>query len=214
MSDKELRECSYHGLTEYYHDTHQYRCKKCNSERVSAHRTGRKKALVAYFGGSCKICGYSTYHGALHFHHVDPNTKKFGLARGGVTRSLRKCIKEAGQCVLVCSNCHAELHAGLIALPDNSEEAAAVADKLLQELQQKDDDRAKRKWCGICGAKKFKTARRCKACFGRSRERIVWPAYEELIEMVAKTSKIAVAKKLGVSESAVRKRIKNHSPLA
>jgi ribosomal protein L30E len=53
---------------------------------------------------------------ALHFHHIDPATKSFGLARRGITRSLERVRAEAAKCVLLCSNCHAEVEAGLVAL--------------------------------------------------------------------------------------------------
>jgi hypothetical protein len=38
-----------------------------------------KEILVAEAGGSCLICGYDRYAGALQFHHLDPATKSFGL---------------------------------------------------------------------------------------------------------------------------------------
>lgn len=42
--------------------------------------------------------------------------------------------------------------------------------------------------------------------------KINWPNYEELIEMVTKTSKFVVSKQLGVSWQAVDKHIKTHKP--
>jgi hypothetical protein len=53
----------------------------------------------------------------LHFHHVDPTQKAFSLARQGVTRSLESARAEAAKCVLLCSNCHAEVEAGQRYLP-------------------------------------------------------------------------------------------------
>ena len=43
----------------------------------------------------------------------------------------------------------------------------------------------------------------------RTRKRIQWPQDEELLRMVEKASKSAVAKKLGASEAAVRKKLSN-----
>ncbi len=104
--------CKHHGVTDYYWDGHQNRCKKCNSERVVRHRVERKKKLVEHFGGKCKVCGYSKCYGALHFHHQDPVTKKFGI-HSGTSHSLKECIEEAKKCILVCANCHAEIHSKL-----------------------------------------------------------------------------------------------------
>ena len=58
------------------------------------------------------LCGYDRYLGALEFHHMDRNTKEFrALAACGRTRSFAKLAKEAKKCVLLCSNCHAEVEA-------------------------------------------------------------------------------------------------------
>ena len=73
--------------------------------------------LVAEAGGACAICGYDRYIGALHFHHLDPATKEFGISRRGFTRSIQKMREEAAKCVLLCSNCHAEVEAGAATLP-------------------------------------------------------------------------------------------------
>ena len=89
-----------------------YRCLRCQSEQVIQRRRRLKARLVAEAGGSCRLCGYDRYVGALHFHHLDPSTKRFALG-GGATRSLERSRDEASRCVLLCSNCHAEVEAGL-----------------------------------------------------------------------------------------------------
>jgi 5-methylcytosine-specific restriction endonuclease McrA len=81
-------------------------------------RRRAKLRLIAEAGGCCRICGYDRYSGALHFHHVDPSQKEFGLARRGFTRSIEKMRAEAAKCVLLCSNCHAEVEAGIATLPE------------------------------------------------------------------------------------------------
>lgn len=75
-----------------------------------------KQFLVDEFGGGCVICGYDRVLANLHFHHVDPATKSFGvtMARG---RSLAAYLEEAKKCILVCANCHGEIEAGVIACP-------------------------------------------------------------------------------------------------
>ncbi len=70
-----------------------------------------------YKGGKCVMCGYSRYSGALDFHHKDPSQKDFGLSTKGLTRSWEKIKEEIDKCVLVCANCHRELHAGITQLP-------------------------------------------------------------------------------------------------
>jgi hypothetical protein len=75
-----------------------------------------KQILVSDAGGRCVQCGYDRCVAALHFHHGEPRNKAFDLSRHGVTRSLARARAEAGKCVLLCSNCHAEVEAGAITL--------------------------------------------------------------------------------------------------
>lgn len=61
-----------------------------------------------------------------------------------------------------------------------------------------------------CGNVKLIKSPQCEGCHKKSLERIVWPSTEELLAMIQATSFYATGKKLGVSDNAVRKRIKNH----
>jgi len=74
--------------------------------------------LVSEAGGSCRICGYSRSLAALHFHHLDPEEKRFGMGREGVTRSLAEMRAEARKCALLCANCHAEVEAGIVRIEE------------------------------------------------------------------------------------------------
>lgn len=111
MSIVELRECKNHGLTEFIKRADGYfRCRKCAIEAVSKRRRNNKLALVEYKGGKCEICGYDKCIEALSFHHLDPSKKDFGIGSGD-TVSLKRLKDEADKCILVCNNCHAEIHA-------------------------------------------------------------------------------------------------------
>jgi hypothetical protein len=62
----------------------------------------------------CSQCGYNKYHGALHFHHLDKNTKLFQLTAYEAPRhSMSKIMAEIAKCVVLCANCHAEVHGGV-----------------------------------------------------------------------------------------------------
>lgn len=104
--------CPKHGLTEFYYDKHYtaYKCKECRKDAVLDKRRRNKIALVEYKGGKCEICGYHKCIDALEFHHLNKDEKSFGIGSGD-TRSLEKLKKEADKCILVCSNCHKEIHA-------------------------------------------------------------------------------------------------------
>jgi hypothetical protein len=110
--------CRHHGNTVFVLENRgAYRCRKCRQEAVSRWRRRVKLRLVEEAGGSCRLCGYDRYQGALQFHHLDPGQKEFIISRQGVTRSLAEARREAAKCLLLCANCHAEVEAGVATLP-------------------------------------------------------------------------------------------------
>jgi len=70
-----------------------------------------KQLLVTEAGGRCRLCGYERCLAALEFHHLDPNAKEFGVSRRGA-RSIDALRTEVRKCILLCSNCHAEVESG------------------------------------------------------------------------------------------------------
>ena len=66
--------------------------------------------MVKYKGGKCEICGYDKCIDALEFHHLNQETKSFGIGNGDI-RSLKRLKEEADKCIMVCPNCHKEIHA-------------------------------------------------------------------------------------------------------
>jgi 5-methylcytosine-specific restriction endonuclease McrA len=109
--------CERHGDVALRRDARgTYRCPHCNAERVMARRRDVKAILVAEAGGACRLCGYDRCHRALEFHHLDPAVKEFAIGLRGITRSLERARAEAAKCVLLCSNCHVEVEAGVVAL--------------------------------------------------------------------------------------------------
>jgi len=83
---------------------------------VSKRRKRLKEMVIEYKGGKCSICGYKKYPGAFDLHHIDGKTKGFGLSTRGLTRSWKKIKAEADKCILVCANCHREIHGGITQL--------------------------------------------------------------------------------------------------
>jgi transposase len=113
-----MRDCHRHGLTEFLIEGRgYYRCKRCRIESVSQRRRRVKSILVSEAGGRCALCGYDRCTAALHFHHVDPSSKRFHLSMQGVARSLASARAEMAKCVLLCANCHAEVEIGVSRLP-------------------------------------------------------------------------------------------------
>jgi 5-methylcytosine-specific restriction endonuclease McrA len=84
---------------------------------VQRRREKVRLMTVSYKGGCCQVCGYDRCIEALEFHHLDPSRKDFGISYKGYTRSWERVKEEADKCVLLCANCHREVHAGILQLP-------------------------------------------------------------------------------------------------
>ena len=61
----------------------------------------------------CEICSYKRCAKALHFHHLDSSKKEYKPSNLS-SKSIATFHTEIKKCVLLCSNCHAEVHAGCI----------------------------------------------------------------------------------------------------
>ena len=83
---------------------------KSTKKRVQKWRLRQKQRAIDYKGGKCSACGYNKCPDALDFHHLDPTEKEFGLASSGITRAWERVKKELDKCILLCANCHRELH--------------------------------------------------------------------------------------------------------
>jgi predicted DNA-binding protein YlxM (UPF0122 family) len=89
--------------------------RKRNAVNSVVKRKQKLKGLaIEYKGGKCVKCGYDKYNGALQFHHLNPEEKDFSFSDGGYSLSWLKIIKELDKCILVCANCHSEIHGGII----------------------------------------------------------------------------------------------------
>lgn len=115
--EKETKQCTLcfqvYNLDNFYKKKdgkiHTY-CKSClNTETVNRQRKVKQDA-VNYKGGKCQKCGYGKYIGALHFHHIDPDTKDIKW-KNFKLRKFNEAFKlELNKCILLCANCHAEIH--------------------------------------------------------------------------------------------------------
>lgn len=80
-----------------------------NYERVKSYRQKIKTKAIEYKGGKCERCGYNKCEWALDFHHKNANEKEFSISRYS-TLSWDRIKKELDKCIMVCANCHREIH--------------------------------------------------------------------------------------------------------
>lgn len=94
------------------------RCKNCFKIYAVTKNYDKRKNFINEAKKECCVCGYIRYKGALEFHHTKPETKLFEIAdtvykkRKSVTDEMLE--EEIKKCVVLCSNCHREYHAGMI----------------------------------------------------------------------------------------------------
>lgn len=103
--------CKHHGLTEFrFNDKSETKsyCIKCYSERQKKTRELKKNLAIEYKGSKCSICGYDKCKSALEFHHIDPSEKD--TSSDYRSWSWEKLKTELDKCILVCANCHREIH--------------------------------------------------------------------------------------------------------
>lgn len=79
---------------------------------VAKRRKKIREMALAHKGGRCVFCGYNKCSEALDFHHLFD--KSFGISSKGYTRAWDMVKQELDKCILVCANCHREIHAGLL----------------------------------------------------------------------------------------------------
>jgi hypothetical protein len=88
-------------------------CKVCANKKWGERLDNQLALLIEEW--KCSVCGYARCKHALEFHHVDGTHKDF-IVSARWTISFEKLKNEIAKCVLLCANCHREVHAGLIKL--------------------------------------------------------------------------------------------------
>ena len=82
-------------------------------DAVQKRRKRVRTMAIEYKGAKCNNCGYDRCYEAFEFHHLNSGGKDFGISDKGYTRSWTKIKEELDKCVLLCANCHREVHAEL-----------------------------------------------------------------------------------------------------
>lgn len=117
MSDNNpiIKECKKHGLVPHskVSNSNYLRCRKCGVEAVKRKRQRNKLRAIEYKGGKCCSCGYSKCAEALEFHHIDPTQKDFQISSKNHAKSWETVKLELDKCMILCANCHRELHVKL-----------------------------------------------------------------------------------------------------
>ncbi len=156
-------------------------------------------------GGKCICCGYNRCIQALELHHLNPEEKEISLSNYSI--GWDKVVKELEKCILVCSNCHREIHEGFytkdelflkkIYLDD-------IANELINDRNSKLEE--KHYYCPSCGKEITRMAQYCSDCANKNK-RIVKerPTREELKQLIRTTPFTKIGQQFEVSDNAIRK---------
>lgn len=173
-----------------------------SAQAVSEFRRRRKKNLIRVCGEKCCLCGYNKTISALEFHHIHPEMKKFGIASGNC-HNLEDDLLEIKKCVLVCANCHREIHDGLYS-DEELEHEKIFIDSIADELRQEREE--KKYYCKSCGKElsQENQSKLCRECYKKS-QRENRPSRLELKEMIRTMPFTKIGERFGVSDNAIRK---------
>ena len=180
-----------------------------NYQNIKNFRQRLKERSVYVMGEQCQCCGYNKCISALEFHHLNPKEKDFSFG-GNTNRSWSSTRNELSKCILVCSNCHREIHAGII---DNdtlqssfNEERALKIDSLVEATKQKEIF-----YCKECSTEITKGSTYCLSCARKKSRFVERPSREELKQLIRTTPFTQLGKKFNVSDNAIRKWCKSEN---
>ncbi len=163
-------------------------------------------------GGSCQVCGYKRCIAALELHHLNPEEKDFSFSKlRSNNLNWSKVVEELKKCILICANCHREVHNNYLKIPENyqkfDESFTFVGSKKSKEYDS----------CPVCNERKAKTqkycSKQCQNSVKKNSGKINWSSIdlEELIKEY-KTN-VALGEFLGVSDSYIARRRKGNIKL-
>jgi len=165
----------------------------------------RKLELIKFRDGKCenKECGYDKNIAALDIHHKDPTLKKFRLdIRNLSNRKMEDILNEFKKCVILCANCHREIHHPDLVLIDLDEMLKNIDEKVVSIRT------INKPKCVDCGEEINYTYKRCKKCNSITKRKVLRPPYNQLMEEIHKTNYVVVGKKYGVADNTIRKWVK------
>jgi len=127
----------------------------------------------------------------LEFHHLDPKVKDMGLSDWSSRASFRGIKAEAVKCVMLCANCHREVHAGFRVIPPDVRRFDPQRFEVLRQENQREKQVA---------------ASRVRVQTATTRKCGSWTTVDVVALRVAGHPWSHIAKAAGVSPAAVKKR--------
>lgn len=178
-------------------------CKECFIRLRKQRIKDRKRSVINLMGGGCSICGYDKCLSAIEIHHLDPCKKEYSWNE---MHSLRwkTILTEIKKCILVCSNCHREIH---------SSKESFFLDKFERDnivLNLKPNKIKKTGKCPTCKSNVYNTKYCSIECYRIGSRKVKnRPSKNKLEHLMSKESMESIGEKYGVSGVSIKKWLKN-----
>jgi len=177
-------------------------CKDCVYTAQKLRWKDRKRKIVGLCGGKCSKCNYNKCISSLDLHHLDPSTKEYDWDS---LRSLKweTILKEVNKCILVCKNCHGEIHSS----EENFDLISSGKDNVLLNTQLS-TSLINTGSCSNCFKPVYGTKYCSKICARFSSRKVIRPSKEEILKLQETMTMVDIGKKYGVSDNSIRKWLK------
>ena len=87
----------------------EHQCQSCRTNEINERRRTNKLKAIDYLGGKCCVCNGVFKPAVFDFHHID-SSKKESNPGNLMGRKWERLREELDKCVLLCANCHREVH--------------------------------------------------------------------------------------------------------
>ena len=166
------------------------------SKNIKQWRLKVKTKIVESMGNKCQICNYDKCKSALDLHHINPEEKEFSFGRiMSNPRAWHKITEELKKCILLCANCHREIHAGVAQIPSSYQ----IFDESL--ITTKDSTKP----CVVCGKPTHIFNKSCsKSCSATLARSVDWSKIN-LEEELLTLSLTEIGEKYGITGQSVKK---------
>lgn len=181
-------------------------CKPCLYSRQQQRWKSRRLELIKLFGGKCSKCGYNKNYAALDFHHLDPKEKEYDWSKLRLQK-WETVINEAKKCILVCRNCHSEIHYPDCAF-DNVDELTNANNRLNYESCV---SLMPSGVCPVCQKEVYGTKYCSVDCCGLGSRKVDRPSKEELAQLLSCKNWCEIGRMYNVSDNAIRKWAKKYN---
>ena len=158
-----------------------------------------------------ELCGYKKNIQALEMHHINPDEKDFTFSNTKEYHNWEELSSEMKKCILLCANCHREVHYPLEGEVFNLQSSYDETKGKEISLEIQKEKEKTEYFCIDCGKKISYKATRCQKCAELHNRIVERPDRETFKKEIREQPFTVLGKKYGVSDNAIRKWCDNYN---